>query len=140
MKITKEQLKQIIMEELNEETGDEVMSRFQDQVGPSRRSQMDATVAQETAEFNRIVDWVIRRYGDRLVKDVATKIVRMVLRPPEGQAALQEDERAEAEEHLAARYAELTKKVVDGEQLTRDENQEYLMIAATLDPEQGAGE
>ena len=84
MKITKEQLKQIIMEELNEETGDEVMSRFQDQVGPSRRSQMDATVAQETAEFNRIVDWVIRSYGDRLVKDVATEIVRMALRAPEG--------------------------------------------------------
>ena len=85
MKITKEQLKQIIMEELNEETGDEVMSRFQDQVGPSRRSQMDATVAQETAEFNRIVDWVIRSYGNDTVKDVATEIVRMVLRPPDGE-------------------------------------------------------
>tara|TARA_R110002110_G_scaffold28055_1_gene101339 strand:+ start:131 stop:397 length:267 start_codon:yes stop_codon:yes gene_type:complete len=85
MKITKEQLKQIIMEELNEETGDEVMSRFQDQVGPSRRSQMDAAVAQETADFQHKVDWVIRSYGNDTVKDVATEIVRMVLRPPDGE-------------------------------------------------------
>jgi len=47
MKITKQQLRQIIAEELNEETGDEVMSYFQDQVGPSKRSQMDAAVAPE---------------------------------------------------------------------------------------------
>ena len=85
MKITKEQLKQIIMEELNEETGDEVMGRFQDQVGPSRRSQMDAEFAIGMDKFNHTVDAVTDSYGDQQVEDVATEIVRMVLTAREGE-------------------------------------------------------
>ncbi len=84
MKITREQLKQIIVEELNEETGDEVMSRFQDQVGPSRRSQADAKVAQEMDKFEHNVTAITDAYGGELVADVAIEIVRMVMDPPTG--------------------------------------------------------
>ena len=53
---------------------------------------------------------------------------------------LQEDERAEADAQLRARYKELSDKVLSGPELTPEENKEYLMIAATLDPYKGAGE
>ena len=68
MKITREQLKQIILEELNE----------------SNRSQLDAKFTQDVADFEQIVTAISNAYGDQLVRDVATELVRMVLDPPTG--------------------------------------------------------
>jgi len=84
MKITREQLKQIIVEELNEETGDEVMNALGDQYGPSNRSQVDAKFTQEMDKFDHIVTAITDNYGDQRVADVAIEIVRMVMDPPTG--------------------------------------------------------
>jgi hypothetical protein len=57
------------------------------------------------------------------------------------QAALQEDEEgAEAEEHLRARYAELSAKAAELGPLSAEENQEFWTIVRALDPYKGAGE
>jgi len=62
MKITREQLKQIILEELNE----------------SNRSQLDAKFTQHTADFQHVVDEITNAYGNERVRDVATELVRMI--------------------------------------------------------------
>ena len=78
MKITREQLKQIILEELNESTGDEVMNALGDQYGPSNRSQLGAKFTQHTADFQHVVDEITNAYGNERVRDVATELVRMI--------------------------------------------------------------
>jgi len=84
MKITREQLKQIILEELNESTGDEVMNALGDQYGPSNRSQLDADFARDMERFGHTVTAITDAYGDQRVADVAIEIVRMVMDPPTG--------------------------------------------------------
>ncbi len=76
----------------------------------------------------------------KITKAQLKQIIKEELENLNERNPLQEDERAEADAQLRARYKELSDKVLSGQGLTHEENKEYLMIAATLDPYKGANE
>lgn len=164
MKITKSLLAQIIKEELEnlseasdptdrlievlEKYYSEHLSKLQDAM-----AQFDETVKNLDNEMRR---WDPKVEPNELVREASNALNKaadksnrihqinydesfmLAARKANKPAALQEDEEgAETEEHMRARYAELSAK--EGP-LTPEENKEYWTIVRRLDPYKGAGE
>ena len=102
MKITKPQLKRMIIEELRNtmsEADQWKMGRSMKaadlaaEIPPEGRAQYyrdkeptekEAAFTQHVADFEHIVTAITDSYGNERVKDVATELVRMVMSPPTG--------------------------------------------------------